>query len=134
MPDQLGDGPALAAGRCCPLVGPDHGQPLVEARRYLSPHRKCVSHVNSYGWGSAGDRPPEQCRQGHEAGPVGAMGVLSQALRGWCIGPAAGPGYRHYPALAAMPTIGLLRSTEPVEPWKPASPKEKMPPSLATSQ
>jgi hypothetical protein len=33
-----------------------------------------------------------------------------------------------------MPTMGWLRRMLPVEPWKRASPKEKMPPSLATSQ
>ena len=33
-----------------------------------------------------------------------------------------------------MPTTGWLRACPPVEPAKPACPKEKMPPSLATSQ
>jgi len=33
-----------------------------------------------------------------------------------------------------MPTIGLFKWVAPVEPWKPASPNEKMPPSDATSQ
>jgi hypothetical protein len=33
-----------------------------------------------------------------------------------------------------MPTIGLLRTIDPVEPQNLASPKEKMPPSEATSQ
>ncbi len=33
-----------------------------------------------------------------------------------------------------MPTMGLLSRRLPVEPWKAASPKEKMPPSEATSQ
>ncbi len=33
-----------------------------------------------------------------------------------------------------MPTIGLLSRSEPVEPKNPASPKAKIPPSLATSQ
>ncbi len=33
-----------------------------------------------------------------------------------------------------MPTIGLLSLTAPVEPRKAASPKEKIPPSEATSQ
>ena len=33
-----------------------------------------------------------------------------------------------------MPTMGLLRATEPVEPKNCASPNEKMPPSEATSQ
>ncbi len=33
-----------------------------------------------------------------------------------------------------MPTTGWLRRMSPVEPWKAASPKEKMPPSAATSQ
>ena len=33
-----------------------------------------------------------------------------------------------------MPTIGRLRGTPPIEPWKAASPKLKMPPSEATSQ
>ena len=36
--------------------------------------------------------------------------------------------------VAAMPTTGLLSLMAPVEPKKPASPKAKMPPSLATSQ
>jgi hypothetical protein len=30
--------------------------------------------------------------------------------------------------------MGLLSRIAPVEPWKPASPKAKMPPSPATSQ
>ena len=33
-----------------------------------------------------------------------------------------------------MPTMGLFSLMLPVEPWNPASPKEKMPPSEATSQ
>ena len=33
-----------------------------------------------------------------------------------------------------MPTIGWFSVMAPVEPWKAASPKEKMPPSDATSQ
>src|SRR5688572_4132062 len=33
-----------------------------------------------------------------------------------------------------MPTIGLFNRSDPVEPKKRAPPKEKMPPSLATSQ
>jgi hypothetical protein len=33
-----------------------------------------------------------------------------------------------------MPTIGRLSGMPPVDPWKTASPKAKMPPSLATSQ
>ena len=33
-----------------------------------------------------------------------------------------------------MPTIGLFSGMAPVEPWKPASPKLKIPPSDATSQ
>ena len=36
--------------------------------------------------------------------------------------------------LAAMPTIGELSLPPPIEPKKPASPKAKIPPSLATSQ
>ena len=35
--------------------------------------------------------------------------------------------------IAAMPTMGWLRAMAPVEPWNPASPKEKMPPSDATN-
>ena len=34
----------------------------------------------------------------------------------------------------AMPTMGLLRVMAPVDPKKVASPKEKIPPSEATSQ
>jgi hypothetical protein len=34
----------------------------------------------------------------------------------------------------AMPTIGLLSGMPPVEPKNTASPKEKIPPSEATSQ
>jgi hypothetical protein len=34
----------------------------------------------------------------------------------------------------AIPTMGLLSCMAPVEPRKLASPKEKMPPSEATSQ
>ena len=37
-------------------------------------------------------------------------------------------------AQLAIPTIGLLSLSEPVEPWKPAAPKAKIPPSDATSQ
>jgi hypothetical protein len=33
-----------------------------------------------------------------------------------------------------MPTMGRFRWIAPVEPWKTASPKEKMPPSEATNQ
>ncbi len=33
-----------------------------------------------------------------------------------------------------MPTMGWLRRVPPIDPWKPASPNEKMPPSEATSQ
>ena len=33
-----------------------------------------------------------------------------------------------------MSTMGWLRRTLPVEPWKPASPKVNTPPSLPTSQ
>ena len=33
-----------------------------------------------------------------------------------------------------IPVIGLLSFTAPVDPWNAASPKEKMPPSEATSQ
>ena len=33
-----------------------------------------------------------------------------------------------------MPTIGLFSRVPPMEPWKAASPKLKMPPSEATSQ
>ena len=33
-----------------------------------------------------------------------------------------------------MPTIGLLSGMPPIEPWKPALPKEKIPPSLPSSQ
>jgi hypothetical protein len=36
--------------------------------------------------------------------------------------------------VAAIPTTGWLRRMSPVEPKKVASPKEKMPPSEATSQ
>jgi hypothetical protein len=34
----------------------------------------------------------------------------------------------------AIPTMGWLRWTDPVEPWKVASPKLKMPPSDATNR
>ena len=37
-------------------------------------------------------------------------------------------------ALGAISTMGLLRVIAPVEPWKRASPKAKMPPSPATIQ
>jgi hypothetical protein len=33
-----------------------------------------------------------------------------------------------------MPTTGAFSGTPPIDPWNPASPKEKMPPSAATSQ
>lgn len=33
-----------------------------------------------------------------------------------------------------MPTMGALSGLPPIEPWKAASPKEKTPPSDATSQ
>jgi len=33
-----------------------------------------------------------------------------------------------------MPTMGAFRGVAPVEPWKTAPPKEKIPPSLATIQ
>ena len=33
-----------------------------------------------------------------------------------------------------MPTIGLFSGLPPIDPWKAASPKLKMPPSDATSQ
>jgi hypothetical protein len=36
--------------------------------------------------------------------------------------------------VAAIPTMGLFRWIDPVEPRKTASPKAKMPPSDATSQ
>ena len=36
--------------------------------------------------------------------------------------------------VAAMPTIGALSGLPPSEPKKPAPPKAKIPPSLATSQ
>jgi hypothetical protein len=36
--------------------------------------------------------------------------------------------------VTAMPLMGLFSLMAPVEPWKTASPKAKMPPSLATSQ
>jgi hypothetical protein len=36
--------------------------------------------------------------------------------------------------VAAIPLIGLASRIAPVEPWNRASPKEKMPPSDATSQ
>ncbi|GIU90547.1 MAG: hypothetical protein KatS3mg010_1646 [Acidimicrobiia bacterium] len=36
--------------------------------------------------------------------------------------------------VAAMPTIGWLSGMPPMLPWNRASPKLKMPPSLATSQ
>jgi hypothetical protein len=35
---------------------------------------------------------------------------------------------------ASIPTIGLLRTMLPVEPWNGAPPNEKIPPSAATSQ
>jgi len=35
---------------------------------------------------------------------------------------------------ALMPTTGRLRWRPPIDPWKAASPKAKIPPSLATSQ
>ncbi len=35
---------------------------------------------------------------------------------------------------AAMPTIGWFSGVPPIDPWKSASPKAKMPPSAATSQ
>ena len=35
---------------------------------------------------------------------------------------------------AAMPTTGLFSFCAPVDPWKPALPKEKTPPSEATIQ
>jgi len=46
---------------------------------------------------------------------------------------------RHQPVappswVADIPTMGALRWMLPVDPWNPASPKEKMPPSEATSQ
>ena len=36
--------------------------------------------------------------------------------------------------VAAMPTMGWSRCSDPVDPKNGASPKEKMPPSEATSQ
>jgi hypothetical protein len=36
--------------------------------------------------------------------------------------------------VAAMATIGWLSGLPPIEPWKPALPKAKMPPSEATIQ
>ena len=33
-----------------------------------------------------------------------------------------------------MPTAGSLRAVPPADPWKPACPKAKMPPSEATNQ
>ena len=36
--------------------------------------------------------------------------------------------------VAAIPTMGWLSFSAPVEPWKAASPKEKMPPSDPTIQ
>src|SRR5665647_2844217 len=36
--------------------------------------------------------------------------------------------------MAPTPTTGRLRDSDPVDPWKPASPKAKIPPSEATSQ
>ena len=38
------------------------------------------------------------------------------------------------PQAAASPTTGWLRWVAPIDPWNPASPKAKMPPSDATSQ
>jgi len=45
----------------------------------------------------------------------------------------SGPGPEPVRQLA-IPTIGWASFTAPVEPWNPAAPKEKMPPSEATSQ
>ena len=42
------------------------------------------------------------------------------------------PSTRH--RRAAMPTMGSLSALPPIDPWKTASPKEKIPPSAATSQ
>ena len=36
--------------------------------------------------------------------------------------------------IVARPTMGLLSGWPPIDPAKPASPKAKIPPSLATSQ
>jgi hypothetical protein len=36
--------------------------------------------------------------------------------------------------MAAIPTTGLLSGAPPMDPWKGASPKAKMPPSEATNQ
>ena len=36
--------------------------------------------------------------------------------------------------VAAMPTMGGFEREPPMDPWKAASPKEKIPPSDATSQ
>jgi hypothetical protein len=36
--------------------------------------------------------------------------------------------------VGAIPTTGRFSVIAPVEPWKAASPKAKMPPSVATSQ
>src|SRR2546423_5430684 len=42
--------------------------------------------------------------------------------------------YRVLSGLAAMATICFWRGTFPIEPWKPAVPKLKMPPSRPRSQ
>ena len=68
----------------------------------------------------------------------------SRAASGWAPGPAddvrgAGTSITMSSTATvsyapAIPTIGLFSGVPPSEPRKPASPKLKMPPSLATSQ
>ncbi len=52
----------------------------------------------------------------------------SDATRSGCP-PTSSDGH-----VVAMPTIGLFSAIAPVEPWNAASPKLKIPPSVATSQ
>ena len=76
------------------------------------------------------------------AGPPNAVALNRANNRARAPRPTdEGPGASRTPALdqaklgqLAMPTIGLTSFTAPVEPWNPADPKEKIPPSEATSQ
>src|SRR5664280_847183 len=74
------------------------------------------------------------------------MSLALVRLNGWsishCHGTFPSGGVQRLPpeavpgagVVAAIPTIGSLRVTPPVDPWNTASPREKIPPSDATSQ
>ena len=64
--------------------------------------------------------------------PPGVVGVGARRSRGWS--GTVPPPARLFCGAAAMPTMARLSRRLPVEPKKAASPKEKMPPSVPTSQ